>query len=75
MFDISKNFGRVWHASLLSSKIACLDLGITLGSSWFGGGSRRYVFAGAINVGVLHGHVLDPTLSLLNNSDLADHVI
>ena len=81
--DISKDFGKVWHACLLhrlksygisgqifdpiSSFLSNIHLWVVLD----GKSSREY----PVNIGILQGYILGPTLLLPYINDLPDDVI
>ena len=79
-FDISKAFGRVWHAGLLHKLKSCGISGQIFGliSSFLSNRQLRVVLDGKpseeypVNVGVPQGCTLAPTLFLLYVNDLPD---
>ena len=81
--DISKTFGRVWHAGLLHKRKSCGISGQIFGliSSFLSSRRLRVVLDGKsslehpINAGVPQGSILAPTLFLLYINDFLDDVI
>ena len=81
--DISKAFDRVWHAGLLHKLKSYGISGQTFGliSSFLSNRQLRVVLDGnssqeyPVNVGVLQGSILSPTLFLLYINDLPHDVI
>ena len=81
--DISKAFVRVWHAGLLHKLRSCGISGQIFGliSSFLSNRQLQVVLDGRssqeypVNIGVLQGSILGPTLSLLHINDLPGDAI